>query len=129
MELLDRYFHLQQEIYTYFGYEENYRVIPLDDLTNAYWMLEQREDGGGFVLWSTKALTARTIRAGTNIYSASIYTQWFLPRWVYPGADYTMVCADTHTDQNKFLMIFTNSKRCEDAALLDLYRQRWGEES
>ena len=33
MELLDRYFALQAEIFAYFGYVEDWRVIPLDDLT------------------------------------------------------------------------------------------------
>jgi hypothetical protein len=43
-------------------------------------------------------------------YAAEIYTQRFLPKWVYRGAEYTMVCVDTRTDGNKFLMVFDNKK-------------------
>ena len=125
--MLDRYVTLQQEIFAYFGYEEDWRCIPLDDHSGAFWMLEQREDGHGFVAWSDVPFTEEGIREGDALYSASIYTQRFLPQWVYPGAEYTMVCTDTHTDQNKFLMIFTNSKRCEDATFLAHYKRCWGE--
>ena len=129
MELLDQYFLIQRQIFEYFGYEEDWCVMPLSNHTASYWMLEQRKDGDGFVAWSHVPFTEEGIRQGDALYSASIYTQCFLPQWVYPGAEYTMVCADTHTDGNKFLMIFTNSKRCEDAALLALYTQSWQEEA
>jgi hypothetical protein len=43
-------------------------------------------------------------------YSNEIYTQRFLPKWVYRTDDYTMICVDTHVDGNKFLQIFDNAK-------------------
>ena len=48
--------------------------------------------------------------ADGNYYEDEIYTQRFLPKWVYRGEDYTMVCVDTHTDGNQFLRIFDNLK-------------------
>ena len=37
-----------------------------------------------------------------DTYSDEIYTQRFLPKWVYRGKDYTMILIDIHTDGNRF---------------------------
>ena len=104
MELLKQYFELQKKIYDYFRYKEDWVVIPLDDSTECYWHLTDDE-----VLFYDKPLTKEIIDDGAY-YCNSIYTQRFLPRWVYHGKDYTMICVDTHTDGNKFLQVFDNNK-------------------
>lgn len=43
-------------------------------------------------------------------YSDEIYTQCFLPKWIYRGKDYTMILIDIHTDGNRFLAIYDNKK-------------------
>lgn len=45
-----------------------------------------------------------------DYYEHEIYTQRFLPKWVYRGEDYTMICVDTRVDGNKFLQVFDNKK-------------------
>ena len=45
-----------------------------------------------------------------DYYQNEIYTQRFLPKWVYRGKEYTMICVDTRTDGNTFLQVFDNSK-------------------
>ena len=109
MKLLKQYFSLQKEIYNYFGYVEDWRVIPLDDQTDQYWILQQDENGSGSVIFYNEPLT-QDILDGGLYYCNSIYTQRFLPKWVYRGEEYTMICIDTHTDGNKFLTIFSNDK-------------------
>ncbi len=37
MKLLKEYFELQTKIHDYFGYEEDWKVIPLEDSTDFYW--------------------------------------------------------------------------------------------
>ena len=104
MKLLDDYFKVQKELYDYFGYVENWRVIPVDDATEYYWTT----DNTTFVNF---AETEEELFDGSgNHYSNEIYTQRFLSRWVYRAEDYTMICVDTHTDGNKFLQIFDNKK-------------------
>ena len=110
MKILDEYMKLQEEIYDYFGYIENWCVIPIEDRREMYWILEQNEDGNGNVKYSDKSFTPEIMREGEEYYQDSIYTQRFLQEWVYRGEDYTMVCCDTHTDGNKFLAIFDNAK-------------------
>ena len=112
MKLLDNYFKLQKEIYDYFGYVEDWVVIPLEDNTEFYWYLTGEDYGHSVVYGHSKE---QLMDVGSlNFYSATIYTQRFLPKWVYRGEEYTMVCADTHTDGNKFLMIFSNNLEIEN---------------
>jgi hypothetical protein len=121
--LLHDYFNLQEKIHDHFGWQ----VIPLADHTVHYWMLSARSDGGGWVVWSHGPLTAESVRAGQHIYSAIIYTQRHLPRWVYRAADCTLVCIDPRTDCNHFLAVFDNGRECKDASLLALYAECWGD--
>lgn len=100
---LKRYFELQQQIYDYFGYVEDWRVIPLDDATEYYWRLFG--EGPGFVIFAD---TEDKLKSDGDYYRSEIYTQRFLPKWVYRGADYTMICVDTRTDGNTFLQVFSN---------------------
>jgi len=106
MKKLDQYFKLQEEIYDYFGYVEDWVSIPIDDARDCYWTLHENSYGGGSVLFSK----TKEEQCSEPIYSNDIYTQRFLSKWVYRAKDFTMICVDTHTDGNKFLQIFDNTK-------------------
>lgn len=108
MKLLQKYFKLQQEIFDYFGYVEDWVVIPLEDGTEYYWSLRDEGAHGGEVHFAD-SLEELNSRDG-NYYINEIYTQRFLPKWVYRGTEYTMIVVDTRVDGNKFLQIFDNSK-------------------
>ncbi len=105
MELLNEYSAKRQELFEYFGYVEDWRVIPVDDATQFHWQLTGESYGDEVQF----ALTPEELGDG-GAYSNEIYTQRFLKKWVYRGADYTMIVVDTHTDGNKFLQIFDNEK-------------------
>jgi len=115
--LLNKFFGIQQLLFDYFGYVEDYVKIPLRDDTDAHWLLLENKHGGGHVWYAPEELTLELF-LGKNLdrkdvgtfYGDSIYTQRFLPKWVYRGKDFTMICVDTHTDGNKFLAIFANAK-------------------
>lgn len=106
MELLDKEQATRAEIFEYFGYVEDWRVLPLDDAREYYWQLEGDEPG------SVKfAELAENLNSDDgDFYSNEIYKQRFLPKWVYRGKDYSMIVVDTHTDGNQFLQIFDNAK-------------------
>lgn len=110
MELLTQYFDIQKQIYEYFGYVEDWVVIPLSDERDKYWYLELEENGSGSVTFSDVFLRPSVIKKGEQLYLNDIYTQCFLPKWVYRTEDYTMICVDTHTDGNKFLSVFSNDR-------------------
>lgn len=107
MQLLNDYFRLRLELFDYFGYVENWKAIPVDDATQYYWQLSGESFGDEVLFADT--LEELENRDG-NFYSNEIYTQRHLPKWIYRGADYTMVVVDTHVDGNKFLQIFDNAK-------------------
>ena len=103
MKLLEELNQKKKEIYDYFGYKEDWAVIPLEDSSEYYWNLTKGEVRFADEKRDLINLTGKH-------YSYDIYTQKFLPKWVYKGKDYTMIVVDTHTDGNKFLSIFNNGK-------------------
>ena len=107
MNVIDDYFKLRKQVFDHFGYVEDWKAIPLDDARDYYWKLTG--EGPGFVRFAETIEDLEDIDGG-NYYQNSIYTQRFLPRWVYRADDYTMIAVDTHTDMNKFLSIFDNKK-------------------
>ncbi len=125
MELIRKYLELGKQIHDYFEYEENGMEIPLRDATKFYWFLSDREKHNSKCVRSEEPFTEKSIQEGTNIYSGLIYTQRFLPKWVYRKSKYTMIAVNTITDGNKFLMIFDNVKECKDPELVKLYKNHW----
>lgn len=112
MELLKQYFELQNKIYDYFGYVEDGVVIPLDDCTDCFWVIQDNEVG--YSENEKEILDWINGEGGEELYVDSIYTQRFLPKWIYRTPDFMMVCCDPHTDGNKFLRVFDNTKEVSD---------------
>ena len=103
--MLDNYLALQKQIHDYFGYVEDWRVIPLDDGRAYFWRLYEEEGSVRF------ASTAKLLDdPDEEYYENEIYTQRHLPKWVYRTEDFTLICVDTRTDGNQFLQIFDNAK-------------------
>ena len=118
MDLIKAYFDLQEQVHKHFGYVEDWVNIPMEDCRDMYWILRENknDDGetyGGEIDYHDKPFEEGYYDPG-DYYNASIYTQRFLPKWIYRAEDYTMVCMDTHTDGNKFLGIFDNTKEQKD---------------
>lgn len=103
MDIFNEYFKLQQEIYDYFDFKEDYVVIPIEDRREFSWTIINEEE----VCFGDKD---DIINDTGDYYSDEIYKQRFYDRWIYRAKDYTMIMVDTHTDGNKFLAIFDNSK-------------------
>ncbi len=123
MKQLDEYMKLEKEIHDYFGYVEDWVVIPMDERREFYWKCD--EDRDTEVYYSKSKENLEKIIANdyewqgddideNDYYTDEIYTQRFLPKWVYRGKDYTMIVVDTHTDGNKFLAIYDNAKEIKD---------------
>lgn len=138
---LSDYQTLEKEIHDYFGYKEDWVVIPLDNQSDMYWFLTGDKERRGSVVYSHKPLTFDVVKEYTQVlnsinenpwgehkktdielYESTIYTQRFLPKWVYREKDATMICVDTHTDGNKFLMIFDNDKEVTDENIISEWR-------
>ena len=99
MELFEQYDNVKQQIFDYFGYVEDWRVLPLVFDTGYFWYLTGSEQDGWIVF-------AGTVEQLKN----EIYTQRHLAKWFYRGEDYTMICVDKHCDGNQYLQILSNDK-------------------
>jgi hypothetical protein len=115
------YFNLADDIHKYFGYKEDWVTIPMESCLDSYWLLVGEEK----VAYSDKPLTKEIVEEGKELYSAFVYKQRFLQKWVYRTEELTLICADTRTDGNKYLMIFDNAKECTDEELKKLYMEHW----
>ena len=102
MKLIDQYFEIQKQIYDYFGYVEDWRVIPIDDSRDYFWCVNDE-----FVRFAD---SKEDLYSDGNYYENEIYKQRFLKKWVYREKEFTMICTDTNTYGNKLLQIFDNSK-------------------
>lgn len=122
-----QYFELAEKIHEFFGYKEDWVSIPMKEQLECYWMIVGGDEkgAGGTVVCSKKPFTKKSLTEGKSIYSDTIYTQRFLPRWVYRTQSHTLTCVDTHTDGNKFLYIFDNEKECKDEELKTAYAVAW----
>lgn len=106
MNLLDQEREIRAKIFEYFGYVEDWRILPFDDARGFIWSVDQDEHGCGTVHFAD---TVEQLRGGHgNCYSNEIYTQRHLPKWIYRGEEFTMIVVDTNTDSNQFLQIFAN---------------------
>jgi len=111
-KVFDTFFQYEEEIHEYFGYKEDWVKIPLVDFRDQHWALDQYEDGSGYIIHHEEPLTEERITS-LDFYSAEIYTQRFLPKWVYKAADYTLISMNPGVDGNKYLGIFDNTKKVE----------------
>lgn len=102
---LDDEISARAKVFEYFGYVEDWRILPFDDARHMFWTLDG--EGPGNVRF---AETIEQLESDGDYYENDIYTQRHLSKWVYRGADFTMIVVDTHTDGNQFLQIFDNAK-------------------
>lgn len=98
-----------QRIHDYFGYVEDWVRIPLDFRLEMYWALHQNEDGTGEVAYCEKKDQVENLSG--DQYQDAIYTQHFLPKWVYEAEEYTLICVNPRVDGNRYLAIYDNTKR------------------
>ena len=104
-ELIKQEQDARRAIFDYFGYVEDWCIFPFADYRDMVWQIEGSETRGSVI--SSSSL--EEFENG-DTYSDEIYTQRFLPKWVYRGKDYTMILIDTHTDGNRLLAIYDNKK-------------------
>lgn len=128
---VDRYFEARAAIFVHVGYEENWRVLPIDDCRDDFWAVDKAENA--WVKFSPKREALVSWLAGPDsefrsysdvLYEHRIYTQRHLPKWVYRGTELTLVVADTQTDGNKILQLFRNANEVKiDRAVNEVIEQ------
>lgn len=75
MQLLTEFFEIQAKVFEFFGYVEDWRVIPLDDARKYFWRLDG--EGPGTVHFADTE--EELANEEGNYYTNEIYTQRHLP--------------------------------------------------
>lgn len=123
---VDRFFEARKAIFEHVGYRENWRVFPIDDSRDLFWAVDEQERE--WVKFSPERVALAYWLEdhddeygsyGNVLYQDVIYTQRHLPKWVYRGADLTIVVVDTQTDGNKFLRLFRNANEVRPKVIDD----------
>lgn len=109
MKELDIYLDALRAVHQYFGYNEDWAVIPLDDRREYFWALD-----GEDTVYYALSMDSVQKREGDEEdgYEDEILHRRHLPKAVYVGAEYTLIVVDTHTDGNRFLAVFANDHKC-----------------
>lgn len=108
MKAFDEYLKLQAEIFAYFSYEEGYQVFPLSDCREYFWAIDAQDENICF------ATTEDELKSQSGrYYEVFVHLTVHLPKSIYVGEEFTMICVDTQTDGNKFLQIFSNANKRE----------------
>lgn len=123
--IVDRFFEARAAIFAHVGYDESWRVLPIEDNRSDFWAVDKAEHA--WVKFSAKreALVAwlggdDDFRSYSDVlYEHPIYTQRHLPKWVYRGAELTLVVVDTQTDGNKILQLFRNANEVQVASAIN----------
>jgi hypothetical protein len=103
-ELLRKECEARHALFQYFGYVEDWRVLPFSDATEYVWLIDGEE-----VRYAMTKEQLLDEEAG-EFHQHAIYFQRHLNKWIYRGPEYTMILVDTDFDGNQFLQIFDNSK-------------------
>ena len=104
--LMKNYNRAKQAIYDHVGFVEDWVVYAIEDRTDAFW-----SEDGEYIKY---AHTIEDFSSDGNYYEDEIYTQRFYDKWVYRGAELTMIFVDTHTDGNKFFAVYSNSLEVQE---------------
>ena len=114
-DTIQKYFELEQVIHEHFGYEENWHVYKLDDLTDQYWTVGE-DPTSKFVAFHDEYLTQDLIDSDL-FYSGIVHKDEFLDKSIYETEHYTMILVDSQADGNKLLSIFSNAKKIDITTL------------
>lgn len=111
MRALDAYNLVKDQIFKEFGYTEDWKVHPLEDMREVWWAVSPDKSEVHFFYKKDD------INLYNKLYSHEIGHDRFLPKYIYEGSGeaegYTMILCDTHTDGNVLLCIFDDKKKCE----------------
>lgn len=126
---VDRFFEAREAIFEHVGYRESWRVFPIDDSRELFWAVDAQEcawvrfspNRDALVYWLSTGDDEDNNPHDDELYENAIYnaiyTQRHLTKWVYRGADLTLVVVDTRTDGNKFLRLFRNVNEVRPEAI------------
>jgi hypothetical protein len=96
--VMDSFLTAREAIFKHVGYVENWSVLPIDDSRDEFWAVDKQEREWVKFSPSHEALTYWLAKHddeygpySEELYQNEIYTQRHLPKWVYRGAELTLI--------------------------------------
>jgi len=126
---IDYYFALDKKIKATLGWVDDWKIIPLYDVRDYYWMLtggDKTTGRGARVVMSKQPFTVEAMEQGSTISDSPVYTQRNHDRWIYRASGIVLVSVDTRTDGNIFLQLHDANKEVVDAELEKIFNKNWG---
>jgi len=136
-DLIDQYFELERDIKKKLGWVDDWKILPLDDVRDNYWMLVGGNADTGdesIVVISIphgdsdvhEPFTLDAVRDGHACSGSDVYTQRGHERWVYREGGIVLIPVNTHTDGNVFLYLLDAAKEEHDEKIKACYLKHWG---
>lgn len=105
MHQLDAYRIARNHVLAYFGYCDDWRVLPLDDCRQYVWQLKEREEQ---VLYAT---SLKELTTGEGLCFSAYLGAWpSTEKTVYRGPEYTAIVCDIACNGHASLVIFANTR-------------------
>ena len=121
-DALRTYAVAERRVHELVGYEEQWRIYPLEAQTGVAWMLFDHK-----VAWAVPEhpLDASTISEGKHHGSGAICASRDAEKHVLRTETHAMVIVDTQCDGNVVMMVFENAREVTDPELKKLYEECW----
>lgn len=101
MKLMEDYNKALQALYDHVGFEGDWVIFPIDDCTSQVWQTD------GDTVFYADSLQEFTRQEG-NYYESDVFKQRFYKKWIYRGADLTMIFTDPAGEM--YFSVFDNKK-------------------
>ena len=116
-DLVDNFANALQALFDHCGYVEDWVVFPVIDCRKHYWRVDaserqwcqhspKREALVAAIEERTDGPMAFPEKHGQHFYSSEIYTQRFLSKWVFRGAEFVLVLENPRVDGNRWLACY-----------------------
>ena len=129
-DAIDRYFALEEDIKKTLGWVDSWKLLPLEDDRQSYWLFAggNKETGqGSTVVTARKPITLEMAEKGDEVSGSEVYTQRGHDRWIFRVGGVVLIPVDTHTDGNVLLLLLDTAKEISDAKIENCYRRYWGD--
>jgi len=128
-DAIDQYFALEEDIKEPLGWVDSWKILPLEDNRQSYWLLAGDDKKTGrdcTVITLKEPITFEAAKKG-EVSGSQIYTQRDHERWIFRAGGVVLIPVDTQTDGNVLLLLLDAAKEIKDAKIENCYRRHWGD--
>lgn len=103
-KIIEKYQSALDSIYEHVGFKEDWAIFPLDPQMEMFWKMD---DDKVYYAESEHELETES----GKYYESTIVKQRFYKKWVYEGAEFTLIFTTQHVDGMSYFTLFNNKNR------------------